>query len=83
MTASDALTAALVRMAADGNRPPCGEYGRGELWLSDDDDDRRLAAGWCLGCPIIAECHDAAEEMGERFGVWAGVDRTPQKARRP
>lgn len=77
MTANERLTRALVELASRGHRPPCGDYGRGELWLSDDPDDRRLAASWCYGCPILDLCHDAAEEKDERFGVWAGIDRTP------
>ncbi|MDI9627645.1 MAG: hypothetical protein QM286_03760 [Acidobacteriota bacterium] len=28
-------------------------------------------------------CHAAADESGERWGVWAGVDRTPPKQIRP
>lgn len=28
------------------------------------------------GCPLLAECSDAADEVGESFRVWGGRDRT-------
>ena len=46
------------------------------MWCSDDADDRAQAARWCTGCSVLAECAAAADERGERFGTWAGVDRT-------
>ncbi len=73
MTAAEQLTRAL---AAQGRRPRCGEPGGHELWCSDDADDRAQAARWCVGCSVLTECADAADERGERFGTWAGVDRT-------
>ena len=74
--AQQALTAALVQLAAEGQRPRCGEYGGADLWLSEDPDDRALAARWCRGCLVLDACHNAAEEGAEQFGVWAGIDRT-------
>jgi len=83
MTAAEQLTRAMVSLAAQGRRPRCGEPGGHELWCSDDADDRAQAASWCNGCPVLAECAAAANEQGERFGVWAGRDRTPPPASRP
>ncbi|MGD7707009.1 WhiB family transcriptional regulator [Microlunatus sp. Y2014] len=82
-TATDRLTGALVTLAAAGERPPCGSFGAAELWTSDDADDRKTAAYWCDGCPIITACGEAADENNERWGVWAGVDRSPQHRGRP
>lgn len=75
--ASDALTAALLALASRGQRPRCGDPGARDLWLSDDYDERAQAAAWCNGCPVWQECGAAAESRQERFGVWAGQDRTP------
>jgi len=79
--ASDRLTGALLDLAARGQRPPCGEFGAAELWTSDDYRERRLAVAWCEPCPIKAECHAAAEANGEKWGVWAGIDRTAHTGR--
>jgi len=76
MTAAEQLTRALVDLAAHGRRPRCGEPGGHQLWCSDDAADRAQAARWCTGCPVMDECAAAAAEHGERFGVWAGTDRT-------
>lgn len=29
----------------------------------------------CARCPVVRECGDHAEKLGERFGVWGGIDR--------
>ena len=73
--ASDRLTIALVALATDGRRPPCGQYGISQWWLSDDPRRRAMAARRCTGCPVLDACDAAADEAGERFGVWAGRDR--------
>lgn len=85
MTAAEALTRALVVLATEGRRPRCGEPGGHDLWLSDDADDRAQAARWCVGCAVLTECGAAADEHGERFGVFGGRDRTPapRLTRRP
>lgn len=75
MTAGERLTQGLVRLASEGRRPPCGEYGGHKLWTSDEAAERALAAQWCQDCLLIQECHDAAEERNERWHVWAGIDR--------
>lgn len=74
-TATDeALTAALVDLAGDGIRPPCGDHLLGYLWTSEDAAEREAAARMCGPCPIRQTCHVAAEARGELF-VWAGIDR--------
>ena len=80
--ASDRLTAALLTLAARGQSPPCTADDR---WLSEDQDERATAARLCAGCPVLEPCRMAAAAQGERFGVWAGVDRTraPGKPGRP
>jgi len=70
----DRLAFALARVLAIGSRPPCGD-GSG-AWVSDDRDERAMAARLCARCPLIVECAEAADSTKERFGVWAGVDRT-------
>lgn len=79
--AQEKLTLALVRLAAEGCRPPCGDYNGHELWTSDSPEDRALAVERCQGCPLIRECHQAAEERGERWHVWGGFDRTPSRSK--
>ena len=80
--ASDRLTQALITMAAEGLRPRCYDPESYWMWLSEHPAERQLAALMCGGCPLLTECGDAAEANGERFGVWASVDRTraPGKA---
>lgn len=29
----------------------------------------------CVSCPVIRECAAQADEQGETWGVWGGVDR--------
>lgn len=75
-TAQQHLTAALVRLASEGRCPPCGSWRESNPWVSDEPQERAQAALWCRGCPVLLECGEAADEMGERFGVWGGIDRT-------
>lgn len=82
MTAQERLDLALITLAAQGRRPRCGEYGAGELWTSDDLEDRRQAVARCRGCPVLKECGAAADERREKWHVWGGVDRTPPKTRK-
>lgn len=74
--ADRALTAALVKAAAQGIRPRCGDWRDNNPWLSDDARLRLIAARWCGDCPLIVECGAAAKENKESFGVWGGKDRT-------
>jgi len=77
MTAAEQLTRILLDLATEGRRPRCAEPGGHEMWCSDDATDRAQAASWCAGCPVLAECAAAADEHGEKFGVFGGTDRTP------
>lgn len=70
------LNTALVRLAADGVRPRCGEPGAHQLFLSENPEERSLAATWCAGCPIRCECAEAGAATRANFGVWGGRDRT-------
>lgn len=72
LTAGARLSRALDRARSRGESWPC--RGRGE-WMSDSTEVRTSAARWCVACPVLALCHAAAEEAGERWGVWGGVDR--------
>lgn len=79
MTTSEALDVALIGMADRGDHPPCfGLPGH----VSDDPLERRLATQICDGCPVRELCAAVADERGESFGVWGGVDRTPRHYKR-
>lgn len=73
---AQALDAMLLRLAARGVRPRCGEPAAHTLFLSDRAEERALAATWCAGCPVLEECGAAAIEAKATHGVWGGVDRT-------
>jgi Transcription factor WhiB len=72
--ANDAPTRALIDAASRSQRPRCGDYETSYLWLSEDAQDRRLAALMCAGCAVLTECDEVGRH--ERFGTWAGKDRT-------
>lgn len=82
MTAAEALTCALARLTDAGTLPRCGEPDAYLMWLSEDAEDRSQAARWCRGCPVLTECAAAAVELGATWGVWAGVDRSSNRAGR-
>ena len=82
VNAHERLTVALLSLTDRNERPPCGDPGTSDLWTSEDADERAQAARWCHGCPISDACSDAANETGERFGVWAGFDRTTTQTRK-
>ena len=75
-TATAQLNRALLTMAQRGERPRCGDPTTHAMWTSDDQHDRAIAAQWCAGCALLDPCGDAAEERGEKWGVWSGVDRS-------
>ena len=71
----EALTLALVDTLT-----PC----RGsDAWTSDDAEDRAVAVRACQSCELLDLCRAAADSTRERFGVWAGVDRSPRLAAPP
>ncbi len=77
-TAAEELSHALLDLAESGQSTPC-QGRRRERWTSDDHGERAWAANVCtsLACPVLAACGAAADEMREKFGTWAGRDRTP------
>lgn len=81
MTARDVLDRALLDLAAEGRRPRCGELADHLWWTSEKADERARAAALCVGCPVLQQCAQAAEEEHELF-VWAGVDRGARPARK-
>jgi hypothetical protein len=74
----DRLTRALIDLAAAGLRPHCSDPETHHLWTSEHRGERAEAALLCLGCPALDPCGTAAEARHERWGVWAGVDRSPR-----
>jgi WhiB family redox-sensing transcriptional regulator len=43
---------------------------------------RASAKAVCYGCPVIAECRDAAFAHGDYEGVWGGLDEDERRAMR-
>ena len=74
MYATDRLHSALAELVDTGRRPAC--LIEPDLWISDSPAKREIAAKRCRGCPVLAECAAAAQEVHARFGVWAARDRT-------
>jgi len=79
--AADQLLRSLPTLATRGQQTRCGDPADAELWMSDFPEERALAATLCHGCPVITACGEAAEANAEKFGVWAGVDRTIRPGR--
>lgn len=69
----------LARLAEADRQTPC--QADPDLFTSDASTDRAAAARRCASCPVLTECHEYAEVAGERWHVWAGVDRTPARRR--
>lgn len=67
-----ALGRALLALAEQRRRPPCGE--EPGLWMSEAFIDKRAAARRCDPCPIRGECLDAAVTERTTFSVRAGHD---------
>ncbi|MGN6243725.1 MAG: WhiB family transcriptional regulator [Motilibacteraceae bacterium] len=67
--------------ALDEVATPCQGEDR-ELWFAGKPKDRAIAADRCFDCTVLAACHEYAEAAGERWGVWAGVDRETEAKHR-
>lgn len=78
-TPHERLAWGLAGLLAEGDLPPCCGSG---AWVSEDRDERSLAALACMPCPLLEVCGEAADSTKERFGVWAGVDRTQPAGKR-
>jgi hypothetical protein len=74
--ASDALTRALINAAARGDKIPCGDYSIAYLFLSESEQERKVACRACHSCPVFNPCREAADANQEVFGVRAGRDYT-------
>ena len=77
MTSHDDMTRALVKLLESGGRPPCSDGS--DAWLSEDREERAIAARLCVPCPLLVLCASAAEVTRATFGVWAGVDLTSMR----
>jgi len=78
-----AAVPAWLRLQAelsDADSVPCREQQSSHLWTSEQPEEREAAAYRCAGCPVIVPCAAYSAAARERFGTWAGVDRTPGKA---
>jgi hypothetical protein len=80
--ANDRLTMALLNAASRGDKIPCGDYSIAYLFLSESEQERKLACLACHSCPVFNPCGDAAEANGERFGVWSGRNYTRKPRRK-
>jgi hypothetical protein len=78
--ANDQLTQALINAAARGQRPRCGDAEVAWMFLDEDPRPRAIAATYCNGCVVWAECDQVGQH--QRFGVWASTDRTVRPGRR-
>lgn len=69
------LKVAVATPPLDG--PACARSDQSpDLWFSEIPEDQALAVAICSGCPVRRVCHVKAEANRERFGIWAGTDRT-------
>ena len=44
----------------------------GEIFFSEDLGDIAAAKRVCAGCPVLAQCLEAAIDRAEPWGVWGG-----------
>ncbi len=54
-----------TRAACDGTDP--------ELFFAGDTASVEAARALCAGCPVRAQCLEAALDLGEMHGVWGGM----------
>src|SRR5690606_25263879 len=72
----EAFRTGLRDLTDEGSATPCGDPRQSHLWTAEDAQARSLAVEGCRPCPLLTECHNAAQSTREAFGVWAGIDRT-------
>lgn len=68
---------------ADRDTLPCHDNDP-DLWFAETPADLEYAKTLCAGCPVRAQCLDAALEREEPWGVWGGeiIDRGVVVARK-
>jgi hypothetical protein len=71
------LTRALINLATSGQRPHCSDPEKHPFWLSENPAERKRAARWCGGCPVISECREVGKHQS--FGVFGGKDFTKRQ----
>jgi hypothetical protein len=71
-----AVTKVLRSIEHRGLSTPCSRPDVRDWWLSEEPGERHRAAQWCLICPVITECREAASARREMFGVFGAVDFT-------
>lgn len=70
----------LQTAVMEASNVPCGGAD-GDLWTSELPEEREAATYRCTGCPVVEMCSRYAEAAREKFGVWAGIDRTNRQGR--
>lgn len=70
MNAAARLQSRLLELAQFRTFPPC--VGNADAFFDGGPDRLAAAAMLCRRCPVRAECAAAADEQGERWGVWGG-----------
>jgi WhiB family redox-sensing transcriptional regulator len=53
-----------------------------DLWFSVVPAETEKAIAICADCPVYLQCGQWANETGQQFGVWAGIDREVTRSRR-
>jgi hypothetical protein len=83
VTPTEALHLKMASLAKLDRYPNCRDDSH--LFLSEYEKERAQAVVMCNGCLLLLECGAAADEHNEKWGVWAGKDRTrrPKKLGRP
>jgi hypothetical protein len=56
-TATAKLDIALITMASQGSRPRCADPVDHQLWTSEEQHDRDIAAQWCSGFEVPLPDH--------------------------
>jgi hypothetical protein len=79
---TDALTSALLNLAARGERTHYSDPTTHHLWLSEHESERAIAVMLCDYCPVLTVCRDTAEARDEHWGVWGGIDRSVRAGRK-
>jgi hypothetical protein len=77
VTAAETMARELIQLTDRREVPPCASGS--DLWMSEDQGERAIAARRCTGCPLLTPCAALAAEFKPSFGVWAAVDRTKQQ----